>query len=232
VDHAADVDALLHAVTPETRVLLLDNPNNPTGTALPHREIERLHAGLRADILLVIDQAYGEYQEPEQADAAFDLANRADNVLVTRTFSKAHGLAGERIGWGYGAPALIDVLNRIRGPFNVSASGQAAALAAIEDAAFVRSTREHNRTTRDAFAHDLASLGNSGLRVLPSEANFVLVMFDDAERALRVQDAIGEAGFAVRHLGGALSHALRITIGTADQMRQVASAIRGAMEDE
>ena len=136
-DYGADVDALLTRVTEATRIVLLDNPNNPTGTTLPHAEVERLHAKLPASVLLVVDQAYAEYQDPAEANAAFALAGRAENVLVTRTFSKAYGLAGERVGWATGAPHLVDVLNRIRGPFNVASGAQATALAALGDTGFV-----------------------------------------------------------------------------------------------
>ena len=230
-DYAADVDALLAAVTERTRVLLLDNPNNPTGTAVPHAEVERLHAGLLADVLLVIDQAYAEYQPPEEANAAFALAGRAENVLVTRTFSKAYGLAGERVGWATGAPHLIDILNRLRGPFNVASGAQATALAALGDQAFVDSSRAHNAGERDRFEAALAPLGNAGVRVLPSAANFVLVLFADDAMAARVQAALAEGGYAVRHLGGALGNALRITIGSAQHMDEVAILVRAAVEN-
>ena len=113
-------------------MVFVANPNNPTGSFLPAGEIARLHAGLPADVLLVIDQAYGEYVAPEDDDGALALAAAHDNVLVTRTFSKIFGLAGERVGWATGAPGLIDTLNRIRGPFNVSATAQAMALAALD----------------------------------------------------------------------------------------------------
>ena len=136
-DYTADVDALLAAVTERTRVVFIANPNNPTGTFLPREEIARLHAGLPSEVLLVLDQAYGEYLPDRMDDGGLELAASHDNVLVTRTFSKIYGLAGERIGWATGAPHLVDALNRIRGPFNVTAGGQRAAVAAIGDQGFV-----------------------------------------------------------------------------------------------
>ena len=131
--YAASVDNLLAAVTPATKVVLLDNPNNPVGTFLPPSEVARLHAGLPSDVLLIVDEAYGEYVDPALQQAAFELAAAHENVLVSRTFSKAYGLASERVGWMTGAPHLIDLVNRLRGAFNVSVSGQKAALAAVSD---------------------------------------------------------------------------------------------------
>lgn len=228
-DYTASVDNLLACVTPRTRVLLLDNPNNPTGTWLPRAEVERLHAGLPAGVLLVLDHAYAEYLAEGVDDGGMELAARADNVLVMRTFSKIYGLAGERVGWATGAPALIDALNRLRGPFNVSMCGQAAAEAAMGDQDFVRNCRDQNAAVRADFAAQIEALGNHGLRVLPSEANFVLILFEGALGADEAQAAIARSGYAVRHLS-ALGQALRITIGTADQMDDVMNALRGAVE--
>jgi len=226
-DYAADVDALLNAVTERTRVVFLANPNNPTGTWIAPHEVTRLHAGLPQDVLMVIDEAYGEYVDPAHQRIGFDLAARHENVLVTRTFSKIYGLAAERIGWATGAPGLIDVLNRIRGPFNVTTSGQKAALAALGDQEFVKASRIHNANERARFVAAIEALGNHGLAAVPSEANFVLVEFNGdlaAETALQV---IGEAGYAVRHLPGqGLPNALRITIGESADMDRVIACLR------
>lgn len=223
---AADVDALLAAVTDRTRVVFVANPNNPTGTFLPRGEVERLHAGLPGDVLLVIDQAYAEYLEAAEDDGGMALAASADNVLVTRTFSKIYGLAAERVGWGTGAAHIIDALGRIRGPFNVTASGQRAALAAVHDQDFVARSRAHNRETRAHFAARIASLNNSGLAVIDSKANFLLIMFTGALSAERAMLAIAEAGYAVRHLPGqGLPEALRITIGKQADMDAIADLL-------
>lgn len=228
-DYGTDVDALLASVTEGTRVVFVANPNNPTGTYLPPAELARLHAGLPAEVLLVVDQAYGEYLSAEEDDGGFALAQAHGNVLVTRTFSKIYGLAGDRVGWGYAAPGIVDVLNRIRGPFNVGLAGQAAAVAALRDADFVRASRDHNAAERARFEAAMTALGNHGIRPVPSKANFVLVLFEGELSAEAAMAAIAEAGFAVRHLPGqGLPNALRITIGTAAQMDAVTAAIQHA----
>ncbi len=213
-DYGTDVDALLGLVTPKTRVVYVANPNNPTGTLMSTGQIERLHARLPADCVFVLDQAYGEYLD-DDGPGAFDLARKHDNVLITRTFSKIYGLAAERIGWAYGAPMLIDTLNRIRGPFNVTTAGQAAAIAALADREFVRASRAHNTQWRDWMIKQVAALSNHGLRAIPSAANFVLVLFEGNCTAEMANRELMEAGYVVRHLPGqGLGHALRITIGT------------------
>ncbi len=230
-DYAASVDALLASVTPRTKVVLLDNPNNPTGTFLPRAEVARLHAGLAPDVLLVVDQAYAEYVDAADDDGGLELAATQDNVLVTRTFSKAYGLAGERIGWATGAPHLVDALNRLRGPFNVTISGQRTAIAALEDQSFVDNSRTHNAAARARFAKAIEALGNHGLRALPSEANFLLVLFEGALTADAALRGIAQAGYAVRHLPSqGLPHALRITIGTDEQLAEIAETLRQLCE--
>ena len=231
-DYAADVDAMLAAVTPATRVVLFDNPNNPTATYIAPDEVRRLHAGLRADILLVLDEAYAEYLPNEHQNFGFEMARAHENVLVTRTFSKAYGLAAERIGWAYGAPHLIDYLNRLRGAFNVSASGQRAALAAVADQGFVERSAALNSASRAAFERKIEALGNHGLRSLPSEANFVLVEFSGALSAVEAMNALSQAGYAVRHLPSqGLPNHLRITIGTPEDMEVVASTLERLVEE-
>lgn len=230
-DYAASVDALLAAVTDRTRVVLLDNPNNPVGSWLPAREIARLHAGLPGHVLLVIDQAYAEYLGEGEDDGGLALAARHDNVLVTRTFSKAFGMAGERVGWATGAPPLIGAINRLRGAFNVTSGGQIAAVAALADAEFVAKSTAENATARMALTRAISALGNHGLRALPSSANFVLVLFEGALTAEAALRALEQGGYAVRHLPGqGLGHALRITIGTRDDMEAVAVILARAAE--
>ena len=230
-DHGTDVDALLAAVTDKTRVVFVANPNNPTGSFLDREELRRLHAGLAPEVLLVLDQAYGEYVAPHDDDGGLELAAGHGNVLVTRTFSKAYGLAGERVGWATGAPGLIDVLNRIRGPFNTSNSGQATCLAAVADQAFVEESRRHNAATRARFVAAIAPLGNRGIRALPSEANFVLLLFEGALSAEAAYTGLADAGYIVRWLPGqGLPQALRITIGTAGQMDAIAGVLRDLAE--
>lgn len=230
-DYATDVDAILAAVTDKTRVVFVANPNNPTGTLTTPEDIRRLHVGLRGDIVLVLDQAYAEYLEPAEAATAFDLAKTADNVLVTRTFSKIYGLAAERIGWAFGAEGLIATLNKIRGPFNVTTKGQRAAIAALHDQDFVTKSRAMNAAGLARFAADMAALSNHGVRVVPSAANFALVLFEGQVSAETVYHALMDGGYITRHLPNqGLAHGVRITIGTPDQMAEVTAIIRACLE--
>jgi len=230
-DYGTDVDALLSLVSERTRVVFLANPNNPTGSFLPAAELARLHAALPPDVLLVLDQAYAEYVAPEDDDRGLELAAKHPNVLVTRTFSKAYGLAGERVGWGTGAPRLIEVLNRLRGPFNVNNGAQAVTTAALGDQGFVARSREHNTAERARFVEAIEALGNSGLRALPSEANFVLVLFEGALSAEQAHDALMERGYATRWLPGqGLPQALRITIGASEHRSEIAAIPRELAE--
>jgi histidinol-phosphate aminotransferase len=230
-DYGTDVDALLALVNERTRVVFIANPNNPTGRFMPRAELARLHAGLPGNVLLVLDQAYADYVAPEDDDGGLALAAEYANVLVTRTFSKAYGLAGERVGWATGAPALIAALNRLRGPFNVNNTAQAVALAAVEDQAFVEMSRRHNAAERARFVAAIEALGNHGLRAVPSEANFVLVLFEGKLTGEAAYKGLAERGYIARWLPGQdLPHGLRITIGTREQMDAVAAALRDLAE--
>ena len=249
-DYATNVDGLLAAVNDRTRVVYLANPNNPTGTLASTEEIERLHAGLRSDILFVLDQAYNEYLDPyqeNQKDQIADtlaLAKQARNVLITRTFSKIYGLAAERIGWGYADSAIIETLNRIRAPFNITRCGQAAALAALGDEEFVNASRIHNHYWREWLKQEVEKINRkiSGqkepkinprhqhIRAVPSAANFLLILFESARKAAIVHQALMKAGYIVRDFPqGPLAHALRITIGTEDQMRGIVTTMRSTL---
>ena len=230
-DYGTDIDALLGCVTARTRVVFVANPNNPTGSYMSRTDLARLHGGLPGHVLLVLDQAYAEYVDPADDDGSLDLAAEHANVLVTRTFSKAYGLAGERVGWGTGAAELVEVLNRLRGPFNVNNTAQATALAALGDQAFVAHSREHNRIERTRFVERLTALGNHGLRPLPSEANFVLVLFEGKLTAEAAYNGLADAGYIVRWLPGqGLPHGLRITIGTRAQMDAIAVVLAAMVE--
>ena len=226
-DYATDVDAVLACVTERTRIVFIANPNNPTGTYTPRDDIARLHAGLPPHVLLVLDHAYAEYIDGDAEDGGMALAAAAPNVLVTRTFSKMYGLAAERIGWGYAAAPIIEAMHRIRLPFSITIAGTAAAVAALGDHGFVEHTRAHNARWRRWFADEIAKLGNAGLRAIPSQANFVLVIFDGALTAERAYKGLMDAGYIVRWLPGqGLPHGLRITIGTEDDCRGVVAALR------
>lgn len=228
-DYGTDVDAVLAAVSPRTRVVIVANPNNPTGTYLPRAEIARLHAGLPGDVLLVLDQAYAEYVDPAADDGSLELATTCANVLVTRTFSKAYGLAGERVGWGTGSHDVIGILNRLRGAFNISNEAQAMALEALADQAFVEDSRRHNAEVRARFVSAIEALGNHGIRAVPSEANFVMLLFAGALSGEAAYHGLAAAGYIARWFPG-IGNGLRITVGTAQQMDTIALILRDLAE--
>ena len=230
-DYGTDVDALIEKISDKTRVVFVANPNNPTGTFLPATEIARLHGALPSNVLLVLDQAYAEYLTADEDDGGLALAIEHSNILVTRTFSKIYGLAGERIGWATGHPDLISSLNRIRGPFNVTTHGQAAALAAVSDQGFVSASREHNAAELARFSSFVRSLGNHGLRPVPSKANFLLILFEGELSAEQAHNGLAQAGYATRWLPGqGMPQGLRVTIGTSDQMDDVMRVLRQMVE--
>ncbi len=219
----ADVDAILAAVSPRTKLVCLANPNNPTGTMLGVSEIERLHAALPPDVLLVLDAAYAEYVDRPDYEAGSTLVERADNVVMTRTFSKIFGLGGVRLGWIYAPAAIIDLLNRARAPFNVSGPAHDAGLAALADTAWLAKSRAYNTAERSRMAQALTA---AGLSVGPSETNFLLVDFGDEARAQAADAALQAHGVIVRRVGGyGLPSCLRITIGLADENDMVIGAL-------
>ncbi len=221
----ADIDSLLAALTDRTRIVFLANPNNPTGTFVSGAELARLHAGLPETVLLVIDAAYAEYVSAEGYSDGLELVEQHDNVVMTRTFSKIHGLGGMRLGWGYCPVAVADVLNRVRGPFNVSAAAQAAGVAAIGDREFTRKVRQHNDRwlawTRDR-------LRDLGLSVPDGVGNFLLACFpEDGEHTAADADAfLKRDSIIVRRMDAyGLPRCLRITIGLEDEMRAVVDSL-------
>jgi histidinol-phosphate aminotransferase len=224
-DHTADVDAILAAVSPRTRIVYLANPNNPTGTYLPFDEVRRLHAGLPGNVLLVLDAAYAEYVRRNDYAAGLELVAESENVVMTRTFSKAYGLAALRIGWMVGPPAVVDAVNRIRGPFNVSAAAIAAGAAAMADDGHIAAAVAHNEAWLPKVTQALTDLG---LPVTPSVGNFVLIHFPDAPgRSAAEADAFLTArGLILRRVGAyGLPNALRMTIGSAEANEAVIAAL-------
>ncbi len=221
----ADVDKLLAAVTADTRIVFIANPNNPTGTYLCKDELARLRAGLPAGVLLVLDAAYAEYMEHADYTAGESLVDAGDNVVMTRTFSKIFGLGGARLGWAYCPPAIADVLNRVRNPFNVTSAAQAAGVAALGDVAFMERARAHNTQWRNWFSAQARALG---LEVPDSVCNFVLVRFPaEAGRDAEAADAfLRSKGIIARRMGAyRLPDCLRITIGLEDEMRAALAAL-------
>ena len=224
-DYTANVDEILKRVTPKTKMVFLANPNNPTGTYIPFDEVKRLHKGLPAHVLFVLDAAYAEYVQRNDYEAGIELVATSENVVMTRTFSKIHGLAALRLGWMYGPAHVIDAINRIRGPFNVNGPAIAAGIAAIEDAAHQERSREHN-TRWLAWLTD--EIGKLGLQVTPSAANFILIHFlqDKGRAAADANAFLMKRGLILRQVGAyKLPHALRMSVGTEEANRLVVKAL-------
>jgi len=218
----ADVDALLAAIGPRTRIIFLANPNNPTGSYLPMGELRRLLAGMSAEVMLVLDAAYAEYVDRDDYGPGHELVDQFPNVVVTHTFSKIYAMGGIRLGWAYCTPAVADVLNRVRQPFNVNAPAMEAGIAALNDAEHFARSRTHNDRWRPWLADKLANLG---FTVHPSVANFLLVSFRpyDSEE---VRLFLKARGVLVRQMASyGLPDCLRITIGTEDELMQLMAGI-------
>jgi histidinol-phosphate aminotransferase len=231
-DNRADVGAILDKVSDRTKIVFLANPNNPTGTYLPFDELQRLRSALPGHVILVLDAAYAEYVRRNDYEAGLELVATTNNTVMTRTFSKVHGLAALRIGWCYAPAAIADVLNRIRGPFNVSAPAIAAAVAAIGDAAHMEKAIAHNDQW---LAWLTGKLEGIGLKVTPSVANFLLIHFPDAQgnRAADADAALNAKGILLRRVAGyGFPNALRMSVGTEKENRQVIAALEAFMSKD
>ncbi len=218
-NHTADVDAILAAVTERTRVVFLANPNNPTGTYLSYDEVRRLHCGLPPRVLLVLDGAYAEYVGRNDYDAGTELAMTTENVVMTRTFSKIHGLAALRLGWMVGPQHVVDAVNRVRGPFNVNTPASAAGIAAIQDAGHVARSVAHNEKWRGWLS---VEIGKLGLTVTPSVANFILIHFPEGggKTAAEADKLLTSRGVILRQVKVyGFPNALRMTIGSEEANR-------------
>ena len=225
-DFTANVDAILGAVTKKTKMVFLANPNNPTGTYISFDEVKRLHRSLPPQVLLVLDAAYAEYVRRNDYESGIELVATSENVVMTRTFSKIHGLAALRLGWMFGPAEVVAVVNRIRGPFNVNAPAIAAGIAAIEDVAHQERAREHNTRWLAWLAQEIGKLG---LKVTPSVANFLLIHFPrEHGRTAEEADAFLTArGLILRQVGAyKLPNALRMSVGTEEANRLVVAALK------
>lgn len=225
----ADVDAILERVTPKTRIVFIANPNNPTGTYLPFDEIRRLHAGLPPNVLLVIDAAYAEYVKRNDYEAGIELVSNTMNTVMTRTFSKIHGLASARVGWGYCPAEVAQMLNRIRGPFNVSGPGMAAAVAALEDREHESRSVAHNSEWLPWLEKEIRALD---LDVTDSVGNFLLVRFPETSgrTAADADGFLKSRRIILRRLENyGIPDGLRMTVGLADENRAVVSALKDFM---
>lgn len=227
VNGQVSVDALLDAVQPDTRLVFVANPGNPTGTRISRAELLRLREGLRDDILLVIDEAYGEFAD-HLGEPMFDLVARGDTVVL-RTFSKAYGLAGMRVGWGAFPEHIIKDVRKVMNPNNISVAGQAAAFAAVKDQTYMRATCQSTANARDRFTTRLRTLGYD---VAESFTNFALIRFDSAETAKRADMALQYEGVFLRPQSGAgLPDCLRVTVGQSGDM-DMATALLARFAEE
>jgi len=224
---AVSVDALLAAVRPRTRIVFLCNPGNPTGTCIPNTEILRLRAKLPDTTLLVVDQAYGEF-DAQDPSAIFALVDRGDTVVL-RTLSKAYGLAGARVGWGLFPPEIGAEVRKLLNPNNISVVSQAMATAAMRDQAYMRQVVAKTAATRDQFATALRAIG---LRVPTSNTNFVLIGFRNAVEAKAADTKLRAAGLLARSMGGyGLADCLRATIALPKDMRRALQTLTAFQEN-
>jgi histidinol-phosphate aminotransferase len=222
-DYRCDVDAMLAKVTDRTRVVCLANPNNPTGSYITKDEVRRLHAALPRSVLLVIDAAYAEYVSRNDYESGVELVDQAENVVMTRTFSKIYGLGGLRLGWMYGPAGIIDVMSRLRQPFNVNSAAQVAGIAAMADIAHSDASRTNNDIWLPWLGTELAKIG---LQPLPSVGNFLLVGFGTKERAAAANEWMMNDGLIPRLVAGyGLPEHLRITIGTESEVKAVQESL-------
>ena len=227
-NYQVDVDAMLTLASDKTRFCTIANPNNPTGTYIDGSELRRLHAGLPDNCLFLIDEAYAEYATAEDYDTGIALADEFDNVVVTRTFSKIYGLSFLRIGWAYCSAGIVDLVQRIRTPFNTNGAAMAAASAAVKDTAYIEEIRTHNASWRERISRTLTEMG---IEVIPSQANFYLLRFAKASNKSGGAAAafLQSRGIIPRPASGA-DEFLRITIGVGHENEAVLNALSDYMD--
>ena len=223
-DFGHDLEAMHHAVRDDTRVVFVSNPNNPTGTFVPPSEVQAFLERVRSDVLVVLDEAYYEYLEPQQQSSSMEWVARFPNLLVTRTFSKAHGLAGLRVGYGVAHPQVADMMNRVRQPFNVNSAAQAAAVAALDDERFLRDSVQLNRVGMEQLTAGFSALG---LDWIDSCGNFVTVRVGEADRVFR---QLLQLGVIVRPIAGyGLPQHLRISVGLESENERLLEALAAVL---
>ncbi len=223
-DLKANINEILKKVTDKTRILFLANPNNPTGSYLTHDEIKTLRKKLRSDILLVLDLAYAEFVDASDYVRADELCDEFDNIIMLRTFSKVYGIPSVRLGWAYANSKIIDLINRIRGPFNVSSLAQAAGVAALSDQNFVKKTIKHNNIWLEKLANDFKALG---YKPYPSVANFLLVDLGSPEKAQTIDTFLKEDGISARRMDAyKLPSCMRFTIGLEEENIELIKSLK------
>ena len=228
-DLLADVDAILQAVSPRTRIVMLANPDNPSGRHLSGGEVRRRHAGLPDHVLLVLDSAYAEYAGADDYEPPLRLIERTANVAMTRTFSKIFGLAGARLGWLYAPPAVVDAVRRVGATYPIANASAAAGLAALKDEAHFRAVHTHTDEWRDWLAGELTALG---LHVYPSQTNFVLARFDrPGSSAEAAYEALAARGIVPRRFTSPdFRNHLRITLGPAADLQRFVAGLQEHLE--
>ena len=215
VNFTTNIDNILSKVTGKTKIIFIANPNNPTGSYIDNTKLEKLIEALPKNIVAVLDLAYAEFVSLDDYPNGIDLVNKYENVVMTRTFSKIHGLASLRIGWSYSSLYVADVLNRVRGPFNVGGPAQFAAIAAIRDDEFIEKSRLHNNKWLKIISEELSKIG---LKLYPSVANFILIDFLSSEKAEEVNQFLLNNGAILRSVESYnLPSCLRMTIGTEEE---------------
>lgn len=216
-----DVDAILAAVTEKTKIVFVANPNNPTGSYITKAEMKKLAEGLRKDIILIVDAAYAEFVAHADYEDGRALVDAHENVVMLRTFSKIHGLAALRLGWGYFSPLVADVVNRVRGPFNVSVPAQTAGIAALGDDDFIKRTIDMTNAGRDYLTRELTARGYA---VYPSVGNFILVKFGAQAEDIRIK--LKDQGIFIRQMGAYnLPECLRITVGLPEDNQALVTSL-------
>jgi len=222
-----DIDAILNAITPKTKIIFIANPNNPTGSYLNSSEIDKLIKGTPKNVLIILDHAYEEFADVSDYPNAIELVKANENVVLTRTFSKIYGLPSLRIGWSYSSNYIAEVLNKVRGPFNVGGPAQVAAIAALSDEEFFTLSKNHNKKWLEIFFDQLSSL--SHIKAHPSIANFILLDFGNIEACQKMNQKLLDHGFILREMGSyGLANCLRMTIGTEEENLQVLEILKKA----
>lgn len=220
-----DVDAIISAITPKTKIIFIANPNNPTGSYISESEVRKLINFVPKNVLIVLDHAYEEFVEEPDYPNAISLVNEFENVVVTRTFSKIYGLASLRIGWSYSSIYIAEILNKIRGPFNVGGPAQVAAVAALQDEDFFAKSKAHNKKWLEIFFAELAKIPQ--IKAHPSVANFILLDFQTLEFCQKANNILLEKGFILREMTSyGLSNCLRMTLGTDQENKEILEILR------
>lgn len=223
-DFCADIDAIADAVTDATRLVFVVNPNNPTGATLARGSLQKLREAIPDRVLIILDGAYAEFADTADYENGFDLVDAGANIVVLRTFSKAYGLAGLRVGWLYGPADVIESIARVRAPNSITTQGLAAAEAAVRDQTYLSAVVDEIVDLRETFCRSMESLR---LQVYPSGGNFLLIRFNSVEQAETISEKLLQAGIIVRPMGSYdLSDCLRITIGSREEMKVLGNRMR------